>query len=63
MKRAKRIKRDMLIYKMVTVDGSSYPDVAQRLVARGYEELHPNHIGLIVRKMKKQQEAKKEAAA
>lgn len=63
MKRVKRLKRDMLIFKLATVDGATYPDIVQRLVARGYEELHPNHIGLIVRKMKKQQEAKKEATA
>jgi hypothetical protein len=58
MKQAKRIKRDMLIFKLATVDGDTYPDIAQRLVARGYEELHPEHIGRIVRKMRKQKEAK-----
>jgi hypothetical protein len=54
-----RYKRDMLIYKLHYVDGDSYVDIAQRLIARGYESMHPETIRKIARKIKLEIQAKK----
>ena len=58
MKKVARIKRDMLIYKLAK-EQANYPEISAILMARGYAELHPDHIGKIVRKMRANKEATK----
>ncbi len=50
MRKSKRLKRDLLILKLAK-DGNNYPDISVLLVGRGYDELRPDTIGMIVRRM------------
>ena len=58
MRRAQRIKRNMLIYKL-SKEGWSYPEIQGELIRRGFGEFNVKHIGELAREMKKEVEGKK----